>query len=79
MKLWRDACNIEKVSAIEIKRARAACYTLVYRMNVLTDQSLITLRENDLEHNTLVVYMSNYGEPSASTSYSGNRTATRNR
>ena len=31
-------------------------------MNVLTDQSLITLRENDLEHNTLVVYISNYGE-----------------
>ena len=46
-------------------------------MDVLTDQSLTTLRENDLEHNTLVVYMSNHGEPSASTSYNGNRIATR--
>ena len=62
IKLWRRACNIEEVSEAEIRRARAAYWALVFRMDAMIGQILRALRDNDLEDNTLVVYSSDHGE-----------------
>jgi choline-sulfatase len=62
IKLWRQACEIEEVSEDEIRRSRAAYWALVYRMDVMIGQIMNALRENGLEENTLVVYMSDHGE-----------------
>ena len=62
IKLWRQACEIEEVSAEETRRARAAYWALVHRMDALIGQIVAALRENDLEENTLVLYTSDHGE-----------------
>ena len=62
IKLWRQACEIEEVSEEETRRARAAYWALVHRMDALIGQIVAALRENDLEENTLVLYTSDHGE-----------------
>ena len=62
IKRWRKACEIEEVSEEEIRRARAAYWALVYRMDVMIGRVITALLENDLEENTLIVYMSDHGE-----------------
>ena len=62
IKHWRQACEIEEVSAEETRRARAAYWALVHRMDALIGQIVAALRENDLEENTLVLYTSDHGE-----------------
>ena len=62
IKAWRSDCGIEAVSEEEIRRARAAYWALVERMDVLIGQILAALRENDLADNTLIVYTSDHGE-----------------
>ena len=62
IKRWRQACDIEEVSAEETRRARAAYWALVHRMDALIGQIAAALRENDLEENTLVFYTSDHGE-----------------
>ena len=62
IKHWRQACEIEEVSEEETRRARAAYWALVHRMDVLIGQIIAALRENDLEENTLVLYTSDHGE-----------------
>lgn len=62
IKCWRQACDIEKVSAEETRRARAAYWALVHCLDALIGQIAAALRENDLEDNTLVLYTSDHGE-----------------
>ena len=62
IKHWRQACEIEEVSEEETRRARAAYWALVHRMDALIGQIIAALRENDLEENTLVLYTSDHGE-----------------
>ncbi len=62
IKGWRQACEIEEVSAEETRRARAAYWALVHRMDALIGQIIAALRENDLEENTLILYTSDHGE-----------------
>ncbi len=62
LKHWRQACEIEEVSEEETRRARAAYWALVHRMDVLIGQIIAALRENDLEENTLILYTSDHGE-----------------
>ena len=62
IKLWRQACEIEEVSEEETRRARAAYWALVHRMDALIGQIVAALRENDLEENTLILYTSDHGE-----------------
>ena len=62
IKHWRQACEIEEVSAEETRRARAAYWALVHRMDALIGQIVAALRENDLEENTLILYTSDHGE-----------------
>ena len=62
IKHWRQACEIEEVSEEETRRARAAYWALVHRMDALIGQIVAALRENDLEENTLILYTSDHGE-----------------
>ena len=59
---WRKACDIESVTPEETRRARAAYWALVERMDTMIGQILGALRANDLSSNTLVVYSSDHGE-----------------
>lgn len=59
---WREACGIVTVTEEETRRARAAYWALVARMDVMIGQILRALRENGLEENTLIVYSSDHGE-----------------
>ena len=62
IKHWRQACEIEEISEEETRRARAAYWALVHRMDALIGQIIAALRENDLEENTLILYTSDHGE-----------------
>ncbi len=62
IKQWRQACEIEEVSEEETRRARAAYWALVHRLDALIGQIIAALRENDLEQNTLILYTSDHGE-----------------
>lgn len=59
---WREACGIVEVTEEETRRARAAYWALVARMDAMIGQILRALRENGLEENTLIVYSSDHGE-----------------
>lgn len=62
IKMWREKSGIEQVSDEEVRRARAAYWALVERMDILIGQITAALRENDLEENTLIIYTSDHGE-----------------
>ena len=59
---WQKACEIESVTPEEVRRARAAYWALVERMDAMIGDILASLRMNDLESNTLIVYSSDHGE-----------------
>jgi choline-sulfatase len=62
IRMWREKCGIQSVTAEEVMRARTAYWALVDRMDHMIGQILSSLRENDLAENTLIVYMSDHGE-----------------
>ena len=62
IKLWRERCGIVEVTAEETRRARAAYWALVARMDILIGQILQALRDNGLADNTLIIYSSDHGE-----------------
>jgi choline-sulfatase len=62
IKKWREACGITEVSEDETRRARAAYWALVDRMDILIGQILASLEANGLAEDTLIVYMSDHGE-----------------
>ena len=59
---WREQCGIVEVTEDEILRARTAYWALVTRMDVMIGEILTALRENGLEENTIILYMSDHGE-----------------
>lgn len=62
LRMWRERCGIAQVSEVETRRARAAYWALVARMDALIGQILTALRANGLDKNTLIVYSSDHGE-----------------
>jgi choline-sulfatase len=59
---WRQHTGIASVSEAEIRRARAAYWGLVTRVDTLIGHILDTLRANDLLENTLIIYTSDHGD-----------------
>jgi len=59
---WRQRCGIETVTQDEIRRARAAYWGLVTRLDALIGDILSALDRNGLAHNTLILYSSDHGE-----------------
>lgn len=59
---WREWCEIIEVTPEETRRARAAYWALVARMDIMIGQILQSLRDNDLADNTLIIYSSDHGE-----------------
>ena len=59
---WRKEAGIVSVTEAEILRARTAYWALVTRMDKLIGQILDVLRKNNLDQNTLIIYMSDHGE-----------------
>ena len=59
---WRKETGIVSVTEAEILRARTAYWALVTRMDKLIGQILDVLRKNNLDQNTLIIYMSDHGE-----------------
>ena len=62
IKMWREKSGIQEVSDEEVRRARAAYWALVERMDILIGQIIAALRANGLEENTLIIYTSDHGE-----------------
>ena len=59
---WRQQCGIENVGESEVRRARAAYWALVSRMDVMIGEILEALRSSGLDEKTLIVYASDHGE-----------------
>jgi choline-sulfatase len=59
---WRQNRGIEAVPAATVVRARTAYYALVTRLDTLIGRILETLRANDLDDDTLVVYSTDHGD-----------------
>ncbi len=59
---WREWSGIVQVTPGETRRARAAYWALVARMDVMIGQILQALRGNDLADDTLIIYSSDHGE-----------------
>lgn len=59
---WREYTGIVEVSAAEVRRARAAYWGLVHRLDMLIGQIIAALHANDLADNTLIVYTSDHGD-----------------
>eukprot|EP00904_Undaria_pinnatifida_P002336 jgi/Undpi1/12102/HiC_scaffold_41.g14075.m1 len=62
LRWWRQATEIEAVTEAETRRARAAYWGLVTRVDALVGQILRALEENGLVENTLIVYTSDHGD-----------------
>ena len=62
LRWWRTHTAIEQVTEAEIRRARAAYWGLVTRIDILIGQILTALHENDLTENTLIIYTSDHGD-----------------
>ena len=59
---WRKWCGWEAVPESEILRARTAYWALVTRMDAMIGEILMTLRKDNLEENTLILYTSDHGD-----------------
>jgi len=62
IKLWRKHRGIEDLTPDEIRRARAAYYSLVTQTDRQVGLALDALRETGLDKNTVVIYTSDHGE-----------------
>lgn len=59
---WRQWCGILEVTPEETRRARAAYWALVARMDIMIGQMIQALHDNDLADSTLIIYSSDHGE-----------------
>ena len=59
---WRQDTGIVEVSDEEIRRARAAYWGLVARVDIMIGQILSALWANDLADKTLIIYTSDHGD-----------------
>ena len=59
---WREWCGILEVTPEETRRARAAYWALVARMDIMIGQMVQALHDNDLADNTIIIYSSDHGE-----------------
>lgn len=59
---WREYTGIVHVPDEEVRRARAAYWGLVHRVDCLIGQLLAALEANGLADNTLIVYTSDHGD-----------------
>ncbi|MEZ4869857.1 MAG: sulfatase-like hydrolase/transferase [Caldilineaceae bacterium] len=62
LRAWREHTGIIDVSEAEIRRARAAYWGLVHRVDMMVGQILQALEANGLAENTLIVYTSDHGD-----------------
>ena len=64
IKSWRQRCGIgeDVVTEQEARRARAAYWALVARLDVMIGEILRALEANGLAEDTLIVYTSDHGE-----------------
>ncbi len=62
LRWWREETGIVEVTKEEIRRARAAYWGLVTRVDHMIGQILAALHENDLADNTLIIYTSDHGD-----------------
>jgi choline-sulfatase len=62
LRWWRRHTEIEDVTEAEIRRARAAYWGLVHRVDLMVGQILQALAKNDLAEDTLIVYTSDHGD-----------------
>jgi choline-sulfatase len=62
LRYWRERCGITDVTDAETRRARAAYWALVNRVDDLVGQILGALERLGLAENTLIVYSSDHGE-----------------
>jgi choline-sulfatase len=59
---WREYTGIVEVTEAEVRRARAAYWGLVHRLDALIGQVVDALHANGLAENTLIVYTSDHGD-----------------
>jgi choline-sulfatase len=59
---WREMTGIVEVPEDEVRRARAAYWGLVHRVDVLVGEMLAALEANGLAENTLIIYTSDHGD-----------------
>ena len=59
---WRQHTKIESVTEDEIRRARAAYWGLVTRIDAMIGEIINALHANDLADNTLIIYTSDHGD-----------------
>lgn len=62
LRRWREHTGIVEVSDVETRRARAAYWGLVHRLDALIGQIVDALEQNGLADNTLIVYTSDHGD-----------------
>lgn len=62
LRWWRAETGIESVTAAEVRRARAAYWALVSRLDGLIGDIITALEANGLAENTLIIYTSDHGD-----------------
>lgn len=62
LRRWRETTGLTDTDAEETRRARAAYWGLVTRVDAMIGEILDALMANDLERDTLVVYSSDHGD-----------------